>query len=645
MSGRDARKVSWPDFSGGPQVPVQVNQTEDLLERGFQLAYFIFPSRSQAVRILSGAVNKLKAQRGRESRRVYWRDKYLKRAITRITREEGDMLQWLIFYESDQYEKEQEASPEYSGARATLQDMLLRYIKSLVRMTSAMSSFHVNIGLHRLLHNYSTAEIQQVYESVTDRYLGADEYRRAKSVLMGRLEERFGAMLKTCRTQHGELRFESADEQARWAELVDLCLQEFTPWSTRNACPVPSNFDGAEKTLPSRLSGQGASEADMNQVEMNRCHVFIDPVCYGRLVRALSIEPPSRKLDLPRFFMQNSDTTNRSDQPPLPPGLSADERKSVTDYASAQAQQRHKATPTAITIVVDGKERARLDLSRTTGKHFEVSEGAELIEVWEDAAKNAAPLLLATHRIAYSQTQGFAPDLFSIGFKDGAELVFQLSGVDDAPDGARTAMVSLVYRPSPSRATGSWKWLSATPKFALASAMLAGLGLGLGWLLGTVPRQQKLSGQPPSLYVENTAPQSTATPKPSELAQAHEVSATYRLVSDDLATRGNGGADMPSVGVPGRPVLVQLELPVAAAEAHKVFRATLKTFLKDEEILSENKLKAHKDASGVTVVTFELPTTFLEVNTDYTVDLRSLSASGAPAEASTYTFHTVKSLK
>ena len=92
MSGRDARKVSWPDFSGGPQVPVQVNQKEDLLERGFQLAYFIFPSRSQAVRILSGAVNKLKAQRGRESRRVYWRDKYLKRAITRITREEGDML-------------------------------------------------------------------------------------------------------------------------------------------------------------------------------------------------------------------------------------------------------------------------------------------------------------------------------------------------------------------------------------------------------------------------------------------------------------------------------------------------------------------------------------------------------------------------
>ena len=155
---------------------------EDILERGFQLAYFMFPNRPQAVLILSAAINKLKTQHGRESRRNYWRDKYLKRGITRITREEGDTLQWLIFYESDHHEKEQEASHQ-----ATVQDMAVRYIKSLVRMTSAMSSFHVNIGLHRLLHNYSTTEVQQMYESITDRFLGADEYRRAKSVLMNKL--------------------------------------------------------------------------------------------------------------------------------------------------------------------------------------------------------------------------------------------------------------------------------------------------------------------------------------------------------------------------------------------------------------------------------------------------------------------------
>ena len=71
----------------------QVKNKEDFLEKGFQLAYFIFPSRSLAIRILTGALNKLKAQRGREHRRTYWRDKYLKRGITRITREEADTLQ------------------------------------------------------------------------------------------------------------------------------------------------------------------------------------------------------------------------------------------------------------------------------------------------------------------------------------------------------------------------------------------------------------------------------------------------------------------------------------------------------------------------------------------------------------------------
>jgi hypothetical protein len=261
-----------------------MNTMEDILERGFQLAYFIFPIRPQAVLILSGAVNKLKTQHGRESRRTYWRDKYLKRGITRITREESDMLQWLIFYESDQFERAQEATH-----RATLKDMVIRYIKSLVRITSAMSSFHVNIGLHRLLHNYSTAETQRVYESITDRYPGADEYRRAKSVLMNKLEDRFDGMLKTSRTQHGEVRFVSADDQEQWADMVDLCLKEFTPWSTLNACPVANNFGGAEMKLPSSLSGNGA---DQNLVETSRCHAFIDPLCFGRLVRALALNHP-----------------------------------------------------------------------------------------------------------------------------------------------------------------------------------------------------------------------------------------------------------------------------------------------------------------------------------------------------------------
>jgi hypothetical protein len=611
-----------------------VNAKEDLLERGFQLAYFIFPSRPQAVRILRGAINKLKAQRGRESRRAYWRDKYLKRGITRIAREEGDMLQWLIFYESDPYEREQEASRQ-----SLLKDMVLRYIKSLVRITSAMSSFHVNIGLHRLLHNYSTTETQQVYESITDRYLGADEYRRAKGVLMSKLEERFGAMLKTCRTQHGEVRFESSDQQARWADLVDLCLKAFTPWSTCNACPVPSNFEGSEQKLPSQLSGKGASDADQNQIELNRCHAFIDPVCYGRLVRGLSIEPPGERLDLPRFFMEMTDSSNHPDLPPQPPQLSAEERKAIADDASTQAERRQKAAPTMLIVVVDGKERAHLDLAHTTGRQFEIDEGAELVEIWTEY--QGEPLLLATHKIAYADAQGFAPANFSLRFKDRAELVLQISGAAKAQEGPRTATILLTYHPARGEERLA-SWWHTAPKFALASAAL----IALGWFLGMSAHRMAFTVQPtPPEFVHKSPPQPLPTATLSVTATTYEVPATYRLVSDDASTRGSGNSDAPSVVVPPHPVLVHLELPIAAADASKLFRSALKPFLKNEEILIENRLRAHRGAAGVTIVTFSLPSTLLEADADYTVDLRSHSSRGELEELNTYTFHAVKNPK
>ena len=450
------------------------------------------------------------------------------------------MLQWLIFYESDHYEREQEASRQ-----ATLKDMVVRYIKSLVRMTSAMSSFHVNIGLHRLLHNYSTAETQRVYESITDRYPGADEYRRAKSVLMNKLEERFDGMLKTSRSQHGEVRFVPFDEQAAWADLVDLCLKQFTPWSTLNACPVPRKFDRSEAKLPSPDSGKDTLETDQNLIEINRCHIFIDPLCFGRLVKALSIEPPSQRLDLPRFFMENPDNSNYSGRLPQPPTLSAEERKTIADAAAIQAERRQKTIPTTLTIVVDGKELARLNGAGMKSRQLEINEGAELIEIWtEDAGE---PLLLATHRIGYSDTrdsdrrhsntQGIAPANFSLRFNT-AELLLQIAGNDSAQGSPRKATVTLTYRSHSRSAERLSKWLTAAPKFALAVTAL----IALGWFLSTnVHRQAPASQASPDNFTEEKAAlQPISTPTPPQIAQATAHPATYRLVPDELATRGSG---------------------------------------------------------------------------------------------------------
>ena len=125
--------------------------------------------------------------------------------------------------------------------------MAIRYIKHLIQITTALSSFYVNVGVTRLLHNYSTSEAQRAYEMLTSRFLGPDEYRRAKSALMDKMSERFAGFLKIARVDHGELRFETSDNQERWVDAVSDSLSVFTPWSTQGHCAQFVSVNGNTK--------------------------------------------------------------------------------------------------------------------------------------------------------------------------------------------------------------------------------------------------------------------------------------------------------------------------------------------------------------------------------------------------------------
>lgn len=611
---------------------------DDLLERGFYLAYFIFPSRAVAIRILTDALNKLKAQRGRENRRAYWRDKYLKRGITRITREEGDALQWLIFFESDRYEREQESSNA-----STVNDLVIRYIKNLVRMTTAMSSFHVNVGLHRLLHNYSTAETQRTYETVTERFLGADEYRRAKSVLMTKLERRFDRFLKTQRTQHGELRFEQCADQHSWLELVEACLAVFTPWSTCQACPVPATFGPEKGQLLPQLSEASSAQLGRDRVEITRCHVFIDPVCYGRLATGLAMDAPEKRLAVPRFYMQNSKTEHPV-PPPHPPALTGEERRAISDHLSAQSTRRRKAAGQFAKILVDGQERMRLDLTRRAESSFVITEGAEQIEIRTD--DQGEDLLLATHPVLYAAEQGIAASHTTICLRGGKRLVVNVAPLAQeeraTEDGSRQAVVRLIHEPNPfaaiweSRGAQRPRW-----RFALHYSAMVAL-LALGWVLGTRTQGNQSKVSTDNFVAPSQRPQPATPPAPQIIAGSSNP-ATYRLTPDDLTLRGAGGSDIPSVAVPSRPALIALELPIAAEDSLKPFRAVLRPFLKNTEILSA-QLEPAKGAQPNTLV-FWVPSAHLEANRDYMVVLQSRTVSGKREEAASYTFHTVATAK
>ncbi len=611
-----------------------MNSTEDLMEKGFQLAYFIVGNRAEAIQIVSNALSKLGVQRSREKKRAYWRHRNLKHKITRIVRDDRDALQWLIYFESEHYEKQQ----EQAGVQTT-RDMIVRYIKHLTQMTTAMSSFYVNVGLHRLLHNYSTSEAQRVYEWATQHYPGAEEYRKVKGALMNQIEGRFKNYVRTYRANHGELRFEVFDEQDGWANLVDQCLRFFTPWS--QAC---LGLAGLEPGVggPSRpLSGGGRWRVNQDAIETYRCHVFIDPSCFGQLAEKLGLDSPRLRLAVPRFFFNGK--TNGHDNSGSPeeeeiPKLTEAERRTITDRVAGGAGPQQGATPRVVTVMVHGVERVRLDVDSESTQNFDIQAGVKLIEFWmQDQGEK---VLLATHWVDYTEWQGIARSTATVALGKGRELLLETIPASPADEGPAGASILLKCRPvSRLAAVGdslrSWAWWRyRMPRYASAFLLL----IAVGWVLGTLKYRHDLGRINQQLAQEKAERASLQQRLASQ--QGSAVIIASRLTPDDLRVRGQNGGKDPVLSLPPQEALVILELPVRGDQSTP-YRVALRPISEKREILSENGLKPEQK-NGSTVLLFAMPSSLIEDGKHYVVDLCSTSASGNTEKTRTFTFSVLK---
>src|SRR5690348_4271138 len=64
----------------------------ELLQRSFELAYFILQDRFSAINVLIRALEELRVLSRREMKRLYWRDKRGARPVRRIARSDVDLL-------------------------------------------------------------------------------------------------------------------------------------------------------------------------------------------------------------------------------------------------------------------------------------------------------------------------------------------------------------------------------------------------------------------------------------------------------------------------------------------------------------------------------------------------------------------------
>ncbi|HET7871869.1 MAG TPA: hypothetical protein VFL42_05115, partial [Terriglobales bacterium] len=395
-----------------------------------------------------------------------------------------------------------------------------------------------------------------------------------------------------------------------------------------HACLVPRDFGAGPSQLPPQLSGK-VSGPNRDQVEINRCHALIDPACDMRLLQALTFELPQEKLAVPRFHMTNARRDaglSRKDS-----GLSEDERNSIQESLSQQRARRGKARPESARVTVDGTERARVQLTQRNKTAFVIQEGAELIELWGEC--EGEDLLLAVHPVAYAEAQIAAQN--AVAFESrGRRLELAIVPEPPAGDALGRATVTLDSRP------GLIGWLPQPTAWSWAAgqAVAAAVFLGIGWMLGArfpqappappLPASIATSIQPANAAEEKTAAQASS-------AAAHR----YRLVPDELVTRGGQGPQLPFVSLPGENGVVSLELPIGQEHSNRSFRARMKRFEGRLEILTENLLSARPSGSGW-VVDFPVPASLLHGNQDYSVDLLLHGPPGMVEELTSYTFHT-----
>ncbi len=519
--------------------PVNRVSNEDVLNKAYRLAYFLHQDKGMAIRIVAAATLKLNVAMAVQSKRLYYvpvgRFSHGESRRTDGIRNKAlfsdlHLLQRLVYVESEPYERQKERAAQLAppdvpavGDPAKQEDLLVYFIKHLVRITTKRNAFYVTLGVSRLLHSYSTLETMEIYNAVIgepERVKDDYYYRSRKAVLMHELNQRFGQLIRACRRRRGEERFETQPGSNEQRSLAKECLRLFTPWDTQ--CPVPADFDPFKSVITSLTS---KSSADENTIEVNRIHAVLHPNCFERLVTAFGYCVPEKRMELPRFFYDQEDDESPPRQRSAPADLSAEELAEINNTLAGQARRRRRSSPTAaIRIMVDGIERGRLNPGEQSSVSFSAEDDAEVIELWTTDA--GGDLLLATHLITYLEDADDEPMVCSIRLEGGQDLSLSITRRSIEASGGAGLMVKFGYQETnPRRAARLW-WQRLNLRRSAEQNI--GAGLAPRYILAGIVviicvasyfayvrlRSRETSGPPAPISVVQTTPPSSAAPSP-----------------------------------------------------------------------------------------------------------------------------------
>ena len=215
-----------------------------------------------------------------------------------------------------------------------------------------------------------------------------------------------------------------------------------------NACvltPRATPCWGKEEKPSGKRRRTAAREQDEDSQEARRFHALFHPPCFAGLTRLLRLADPEGRLALPRF--------NIGGRPPAPGGggrddraahLNPEERAEIQRQLSEESRRRRDFPTRFLRILVDGRERARIDPRASSVARLSLEDAAEMIEV--RATVPDGEILLAIHALTGAPDgEETGSQDFSIVLESGQALSFRVDG-SAGLDGERTRTVELAYR-------------------------------------------------------------------------------------------------------------------------------------------------------------------------------------------------------
>ena len=381
--------------------------------RAFALAYFFRPDRTTALQITALAMAKVGLAERAQARRIRYKPKGRRLKLgadpvpfrTKVSIDRAQLLQRLVLLECDLLDRRDE---EMDVGALTEEQFALRFVRQVVWSSWRRNSLYVATALGRILHSYSTAEVQGLFSVVVqepDRTPDDSYVRSVKQSLLAELKRRFGDLVQTRSGARGEEVFETVTPSLHVQRLVDSCLERLTPWDT--SCPLPRHFDAFGHTLRSLRSVGGDPEAE-HPIEVRRMHSLIHPDCFARLTKGLGLRPPAELLTVPKLFKpggpagEGNRAPDRSQPPPLEDG---DLDRMRSDFARVDDPGR---APTHVSFRVDGRERAKLPIDPGAAAGFEVDAADGVLELIGIAGTREVPLAL--HLLGHEPLAGEPPD-------------------------------------------------------------------------------------------------------------------------------------------------------------------------------------------------------------------------------------------